>query len=93
MELSKIEEIERIMEEWDGKVAVDTYHLEESSGFVVFSLVKEDRLLNALSFQGNRDEVIFLLREILPRKREKIVDTQWEDVKKIGRLIGEYPSQ
>ncbi len=92
MKVREIGELQRKIEEWDGKVAVDTYHIEDSRGIVVISMIKEEQLLYGVSFEGKREEVMSFLTELLPRYREKLLDSQREDVEKIRVIISEHPS-
>jgi len=85
--------LQRKIEQWDGKIALDTYHLDEEKGLIVISLLKGDSLLHGLIFEGERDEVVKILKEFLPHQKEKIVRQQIEDVEKIRNFIEEYPSQ
>jgi len=93
MRVKEAFELQRKIEEWDGKIALDTYHLEGKKGLIVVSLLKGDSLLHGLSFEGKRDEVVKILKEFLPQQKEKIVRQQIEDVEKIKNFIEEYPSQ
>lgn len=93
MRVKEAFEFERKVEEWDGKIALDTYHIEGKKGFVVLSLFKGNSLLYGLSFEGKRDEVVKILKEFLPQQKGKIVRQQIEDVEKIKNFIEEYPSE
>ena len=93
MKVEEILELQRKIEEWDGKIALDTYHMEEDKGFLVLSFIKDNSLHYGLSFEGTKEEVVMILRDFLPQQKDKIVEHQIEDVEKIRIFIEEYPSR
>ncbi len=85
MEITDIEKFEEEIENWDGKISVDTYNLEGQNSVLVLTLHGPDHI-QGLMYRGNHNEVALVIHSLATKYNHKIVETQREDVKRIESI-------
>ncbi len=76
MKVESIDELQKIVKDWDGEIVIDTYEVGEYEGIAVLSLVKNDRIYEAIRFEGDNGDIISLFTEVLKRNIDKVVKEQ-----------------
>ncbi len=76
MKVDNLDEIQNIINEWDGKIVIDAYDVRSDRSIAVLSLVKNDEIYKAIRFEGENSDIITLFTEVLKRNMDKMIEEQ-----------------
>ena len=76
MKVESLDELQKIVKDWDGEIVIDAYDVRRHEGIAVLSLVKNDEIYAAIRFEGDNADVISLFTEVLKRNIDKVVEEQ-----------------
>ena len=85
MEITSIDEFEEKIENWDGKISVDTYNLEGQNSVLVLTLHGQDNI-RGLTYRDDHKNVALVIHSLATKYNHKIIETQREDVKRLEKV-------
>jgi len=76
MKVESIDELQKIIKDWDGKIVVEAYDITGHRGIAVLSLVKNDKIYDGIEFEGNKADILSLFTDVLKRNIDKVLEEQ-----------------
>ncbi len=76
MKVDNLDELQKIVKDWDGEIVVEAYGIIGHKGIAALSLVKNDRIYEGIEFEGNREDILSLFTDVLKRNIDKVLEEQ-----------------
>ncbi len=76
MKVDNLDELERIIKDWDGEIVVEAYDIIDHKGIAALSLVKNDEFYEGIEFEGNREDILSLFTDVLKKNIDKVLEEQ-----------------
>lgn len=76
MKVDNLDELQRIIKDWDGEIVVEAYDIIGHKGIAALSLVKNDGIYEGIEFEGNREDILSLFTDVLKKNIDKVLEEQ-----------------
>ncbi len=76
MKVDNLDELQRIIKDWDGEIVVEAYDIIDHKGIAALSLVKNDEFYEGIEFEGNREDILSLFTDVLKKNMDKVLEVQ-----------------
>ena len=76
MKVDNLDELQKIVKDWDGEIVVEAYDIIGHKGIAALSLVKNDEFYEGIEFVGNREDILSLFTDVLKKNIDKVLEEQ-----------------